>query len=489
MSETLGILALEPMKNIAIAKFKRLINKILMTFIFVLILISSLINVVSVAQTVTREQILFSGKNLDISFMGYRYSGPYSVSSGKTIRIEWAADRLVIVYILNEVDWKSMLLAPTSWRATQTAQEGSLQFKVQYPDVFYIVVMGAFGSAARLYMWTEKLIWQETISPPPSPSPPSSTITTLSITVTTPITNAPVVVVDQVQFATDKYGKVEVQVQPGLHTISVQEYYTITPNIRWRFIKWTDGTKSTTITLNVLSDLTISAQYKRQYLVNFVFQDVTGTRTINPDSVTVVSPDGSFTTLTRYSSLWLDEGEWEISEILWHGIRVELDSYKRMLVRAPGEFIICCAVYDVKVTVQDTLGFKVTGAEVRITLPHGTTHSQTTNATGIAFFTSVPRGRFSISIAYMGFTTAFDGDASIENNIIITVPMSIGTLVVVITIMGMLGGTAYLMLRKRWIKTAYHMTICPNCGSKVPKWAFFCPSCGYELEQRTPPPP
>jgi hypothetical protein len=46
----------------------------------------------------------------------------------------------------------------------KTAGAGSLQFKVQYSDKFYIVVMGFAGNAARLCKWTEKLIWQERIA-------------------------------------------------------------------------------------------------------------------------------------------------------------------------------------------------------------------------------------------------------------------------------------------------------------------------------------
>ncbi|MGB9693889.1 MAG: carboxypeptidase-like regulatory domain-containing protein [Fervidobacterium sp.] len=118
------------------------------------------------AQIVNREQILFSAQNLDIDLMGYRYSGPYSVASGKTIYAEWVGDRLVSVYILNEVDWENWAKygGPPSYRVMKTAQSGSVQYAVQYSDIFYMVVMGFAGSAARLYAWTEKLVWQETIA-------------------------------------------------------------------------------------------------------------------------------------------------------------------------------------------------------------------------------------------------------------------------------------------------------------------------------------
>ncbi|MEM0103389.1 MAG: carboxypeptidase-like regulatory domain-containing protein [Candidatus Methanomethylicia archaeon] len=118
------------------------------------------------AEIVEREQILYTGKYLDIGFLSYRYSGPYFVQAGKTIHVEWAADRFVSVYILNEIDWKSWIKigSPTSYRISKTAQEGYVRFEVKYSDNFYIVVTGFAGSAARLYSWTEKLIWQERIA-------------------------------------------------------------------------------------------------------------------------------------------------------------------------------------------------------------------------------------------------------------------------------------------------------------------------------------
>ncbi len=138
------------------------------SLIIVLTVMSLLFNVtiINAAQIVNKEQILFSGQNLNIAFMGYRYSGPYTVASGKTIHVEWAADRLVSVYILNEVDWENWPKygGPPSYRIMKTSQSGNVQFKVQYSDNFFVVVMGFAGTAARLYRWTEKLKWQEIIA-------------------------------------------------------------------------------------------------------------------------------------------------------------------------------------------------------------------------------------------------------------------------------------------------------------------------------------
>jgi hypothetical protein len=194
---------------------------------------------------------------------------------------------------------------------------------------------------------------------------------------------------------------------------------------------------------------TISPVYYHQYLVSIGFQDATGMRTVTPDSMTAVGPDGNSKTLTSYSSLWLDEGQWVVSNILWQGIRVELDPYKTFSVSSPTELTLRCAMYDVTVTVQDVIGFKITGAQVKMTLPYGNVSEQSTGEMGTATFTSVPRGSFSISVTNMGFTTTLDGDASVKNDVTVVVTVSIGVLVVGVAVIGVLGAVVYLMLRRR----------------------------------------
>lgn len=109
------------------------------------------------------EQVLFSGQNLDISWAGTRCSGPYSFGANEIFRVEWSASRQVSIYILNEADFKkwSGIGAPTRFYVSKTAQESSLQYKTQQSEKLYVIVMGLYGNAARLYTWTEKKIWGE----------------------------------------------------------------------------------------------------------------------------------------------------------------------------------------------------------------------------------------------------------------------------------------------------------------------------------------
>jgi hypothetical protein len=109
------------------------------------------------------EQVLFSGRNLDINWLGTRHSGPYSFSSNEIFLVEWTASRQVSVYILTEADFRkwSGIGAPIQgqFRVSKLAQDGSLQYKTSQAERLYVIVMGLYGNAARLYTWTEKRIW------------------------------------------------------------------------------------------------------------------------------------------------------------------------------------------------------------------------------------------------------------------------------------------------------------------------------------------
>ncbi|MGB9716992.1 MAG: Ig-like domain-containing protein, partial [Thermoproteota archaeon] len=276
----------------------------------------------------------------------------------------------------------------------------------------------------------------------------SALITGYSLTVVTPFANVPIVKINQDRFTTDEYGRVRIQVNPGVFNVTVQEYYATSPGVRARFIQWADGAPKASIIVNVSSDLTLSAQYKRQYLISIAFRDAAGMRAVTPDSATLVAPDGESRTLTVYSSLWLDEGQWTVSSVLWRGVPVELDAYRTLWVDSPSEHTVRCAIYDVKITVQDTLGFKIPWARVKMMLPNGDVVEQSTDRAGRTLFTSVPRGRFYVTVTSMNLTTSLDGDASIDSELTVVILVSNTTLIVSILITVILICAAYLKIKR-----------------------------------------
>jgi gas vesicle protein len=118
-----------------------------------------------VTRQVPRSQILFSGTDLLIPTWGYRYSGPYRIGVGKTLKISWEADTSVNVYVMNDVDWQSRFFggAPIRWRASKVGSSGTLEFYIQHDEPIYIQVLCPTWCSVKLYRWEEKVEWVENV--------------------------------------------------------------------------------------------------------------------------------------------------------------------------------------------------------------------------------------------------------------------------------------------------------------------------------------
>jgi uncharacterized integral membrane protein len=117
-----------------------------------------------VTRQVPRSQVLFSGRDLIIPVWGYRYSGPYRIDVGKTLKIFWEADTSVNVYVMNDVDWQNRFFgAPTRWRVFEFGRSGTLEFSIQYDEPIYIQVLCPTWCSAKLYRWEEKVEWIENV--------------------------------------------------------------------------------------------------------------------------------------------------------------------------------------------------------------------------------------------------------------------------------------------------------------------------------------
>lgn len=144
------------------------------------------------------SRVLYEGSNLYISSFGYRYSGPYRLNAGDTFRVEWSADRIVCVYILNEVDWANVFFyVPTSFRNSKCSQSDSISYTLSYGEPVYVLVHGNLGSSAKLYRWRETHAWSE-------------------ISTTTIVYTIPVTLVTTVKETTTLYG----ESMPYLKTMS-----------------------------------------------------------------------------------------------------------------------------------------------------------------------------------------------------------------------------------------------------------------------------
>jgi len=101
------------------------------------------------------------------------YSGPFYISAGEKIKVEWVSDRAFSVYILTESQFRSwtaggiIVTAPGSYCIMNTGTEGAVEYIAKYSDNFYVVLwlypLGYWGVPAKVYDWRISKVWQETI--------------------------------------------------------------------------------------------------------------------------------------------------------------------------------------------------------------------------------------------------------------------------------------------------------------------------------------
>jgi len=75
------------------------------------------------------------------------------------------------------------------------------------------------------------------------------------------------IIIDNVIYKTDREGKAQTEVEPGVHSIETQGIVSLDEGSRLVFRNWQDGVNSNRIKVNINDDETLSPVYIRQYLV------------------------------------------------------------------------------------------------------------------------------------------------------------------------------------------------------------------------------
>jgi len=116
------------------------------------------------------EDIDFRWEYFDVTEHQAWFSSSFGVDAGKTIHVEWAADREVTVAILNEVDYQEDHSWTIMYRQDGgVGQTGVFEFPVQYSDKFYLAIQPPNTIGARIY--SVSVVTKTTVTQtPPNPS-------------------------------------------------------------------------------------------------------------------------------------------------------------------------------------------------------------------------------------------------------------------------------------------------------------------------------
>jgi Phosphate-induced protein 1 conserved region len=187
-----------------------------------------------------------------------------------------------------------------------------------------------------------------------------------------------------------------------------------------------------------------------QYLVGFRFTDALGLRTIIPTTFQIGASQPNATLEVRGSEAWLDAGStFMIKQLLWEGVDVKpLDQI--VSVDSPQNVTVAARVYDATLRVTDYLQIPISGASANIQLANGTTMTMVTGADGTISLTSIPLGRFSATVSYLGFSQQTSASSTaVDERIDVRLPASLPDIGATTGGVALVALTAYALVRRR----------------------------------------
>lgn len=234
--------------------------------------------------------------------------------------------------------------------------------------------------------------------------------------------------------ATTEYGAVQ---GVGWHdensTVVLQLNETAIPinyNTRFRFYEWSNGYTNSTINFVVSAPMSISAIFRKQYLVDLVPENFYG------NVITDVGYYNINGVNTSESSVYLFENKsYSVNYIYYKGVRLPLNysfdvgSPKTVRLEAP--------VYNIQISAVSAFGTPV-NASINVTFDNGTRVVSYLGGGGSVNFSDVPYGRVSGYVEYAGIEKeiALSGESV---RILFITPSLIAVIIVVIVAVVLLG--------------------------------------------------
>jgi hypothetical protein len=223
--------------------------------------------------------------------------------------------------------------------------------------------------------------------------------------------------------------------------VSTRGTFDSNGSTRLRVASWTiDSSPSTSVgTLAVVttssfvmnSPHTVTFRSVTQYHVQVQVKDNSGAVALtNP--VILVSA-GGVTQSAPGGSAWSDGGgTLQVMSVYWKGVDVTPAHTQVYTVGSPFDITLKARVYEAQVSVKDFLGFSIGGAHYTVTFANQTTARGSTAGNGVISLGLIPLGTFQGSVSYLGATTSFSGDASINPTTGVVVFLSFSLIAVLV---------------------------------------------------------
>ncbi len=218
----------------------------------------------------------------------------------------------------------------------------------------------------------------------------------------------------------------------GSKRIRAQEIYSPVEGLRYVFAAWKqdDSTnQAPEIVVDVEGDLTLTAEYRKEYLVNLSFFDQDNALLTPSFYVCTLTNDTVYNgTLT---SLWLMDGDLKLTMVKYAGLNV-LHEIKIYSIHEPKEIRVPCNVVSGSVKIIDPFSMPIEGAELTAVFLNNTRMKYVSGPDGTVNINRVAGGKLMLTVNNLGYSTTLEINFSTEKEVTIRIPVSLNVVLIIL---------------------------------------------------------
>ena len=134
--------------------------------------------------------------------------------------------------------------------------------------------------------------------------------------------------------------------------------------------------------------LIFNINYVHESLSSLIFTDANQNTILEdlPSNIEIINPDGTISSLTSYSNLWLADGTYAIKNIEYQGSSFSPISSRNFIPSAGKSWIVPLSLHDLTFNIKDQIGFSVSNTDVLLTMPNGLKVQKQTDDRGEVIF-------------------------------------------------------------------------------------------------------
>jgi hypothetical protein len=221
-------------------------------------------------------------------------------------------------------------------------------------------------------------------------------------------------------------------VTSGVKTLRVQEIHCPSEGLRYVFTRWVrDGstTFSPELVLTVDGDIRLTAEHRKEYLVNLSFVDRDNAPLTPSFYVCTLANNTVYNGTLR--SIWTTAGDLRLTMVKYGGLNV-LDEARVEQVSEPKAVRVSCNVVSGSVRVVDPFSMPIEGAELRVIFMNNTQAKYVTGPGGAVDISRVAGGELTVTVTNLGYSATVKLSFLTEREATIRIPMSMNVVLIII---------------------------------------------------------